>query len=250
MSWHSDSDEQIQNNWEARSAKKRDALSRSIDETLADTVTLQEPFSDEEDEIFHDNQSSFIIPPKLSLQSKSMPAVRVESTEVSTVTPKPMTDAVSVPPASQKKRRLAGRTTKVQLQAVPRTEKKLSDKNPIEAERDSIASEQVKQIDGKKSTKRQSSSVRGSASKGKVDGVVSRSLAGSDLVKQGQQDVLVKNSHITSSSVVIATLVEDPGPVVVKYITLHPQLGFTLHFSDSAELDARFNYVILMGELF
>jgi len=249
MAWHSDSDGQIQNNWEARSAKKRDELSLSIEETLADSASLQEPFSDEEDEVILDSQISIIIPPKLSLQSKSMPVVRVESAEISTATPKPMTDAVSVPPGSQKKRRLAGRTTKVQLQAVPKSEKKLSDKNPRETEKDSISSE-LEKVNGKKSSKRQTSSDRGSVAKGKVGEAVSRSLAGSGLVRQGQRDVMVINNHITPSSAVIVTLVEDPGPVVVKYITLHPQMGFTLHFSDSAELEARFNYVILMGELF
>jgi hypothetical protein len=45
-------------------------------------------------------------------------------------------------------------------------------------------------------------------------------------------------------------MVEDPGPVVVKYITLQPQTGFTLYLSAPTEAEARFNYVILMGELF
>ena len=83
-----------------------------------------------------------------------------------------------------------------------------------------------------------------------MGGVASGSLAGFGVLKQGQRDVVVTNTHISSSSVVIVTLVEDPGPVVVKFITIQPQIGFTLHFSDSAETEARFNYVILMGELF
>ena len=250
MAWHSDSDGQVPNNWEARSAKQRDELSRSIEETLADSAGLQEPFTDDEGEIVQVSQNSIIIPPKLSLQSKPMPVVRVESSDVSSVISKPTTDAVSVPPATQKKRRLAGRTTNVQLQAVPRPEKKSSDKVAIVAARDSIGSEPEKHMNGKNSAKRQSSSDRGSAAKGKVDRAVSRSLAGSGFVKHGQRNVMITNSHVSSSSVVIVTLVENPGPVVVKYISLHPHNGFTLHFSDSAEFDARFNYVILMGELF
>ena len=86
--------------------------------------------------------------------------------------------------------------------------------------------------------------------KGKLSRGASESLAGSGIIKQGQRNVMITNTHISSSSVVIVTLVEDPGPVVVKFITLHPQIGFSLHFSDSAEAEARFNYVILMGELF
>ncbi len=250
MAWHSDSDGQIQNNWAARSAKKRDELSRSIEETLVDSASLQEPFLDEEDEVLQESHNSIIIPPKLSLQSKSMPAVRVESIEVSNVPPESETGAVSVPPAPQKKRRLAGRTTKVQLQAVPRAEKKLSGKETSDSGISPQGPEPVAQLNGKKSSKRQSSSDRVSASKGKAESAVSRSLAGSGLIKQGQRDVMVMNNHITPSSVVVVTLIENPGPVVVKYITLQAQIGFTLHFSDSAEFEARFNYVILMGELF
>jgi hypothetical protein len=80
--------------------------------------------------------------------------------------------------------------------------------------------------------------------------VVQGSLAGIDVLKQGQREVAVNNAHISPSSVVIVTLVEDPGPVVVKYITLRPQTGFTVHFSAPAEAEARFNYVILMEGLF
>jgi hypothetical protein len=247
---HSDSIGQLQNNWDVRSAKKRDELSRSIEETLAESASLQEPFSDEEDEAFHDSNKSIIIPPKLSLQSKSMPVVRVEPMEVSATLPKPDTDAISVPPATQKKRRLAGRSTKVQLQAVPGSDKKSPEKDAGDLGINPVGSGPAGQLNGKKSSKRQSSSDRASVSKRKVDEVVTRSLAGFGLVKQGQRDVMVPNDHVTPSSVVIVNLVEDPGPVVVKYLTLHPQMGFTLHFSDSAEFEARFNYVILIGELF
>ena len=247
---HSDSNGQLQNNWDARSAIKRDELSRSIEETLADSASLQELFSDEEDEAIQDSNKSIIIPPKLSLQSKSMPVVRVEPTNVSAALSQPETDTVSVPPATQKKRRLAGRSTKVQLQAVSGSDKKSPEKEAIDVGINPLGSESAEQLNVKKSSKRQTSSDRASVSKRKVDGVVTRSLAGFGLIRQGQRDVMVMNDHITTSSVVIVNLVEDPGPVVVKYITLHPQMGFTLHFSDSAELEARFNYVILMGELF
>ena len=250
MAWHSNSEGQVQNDWEARSSKKRDELSRSIEETLADSTLHQEPLSDENEEVVQDSQNSMIIQPKLSLQSKPMPVVRVEATVVPSLTSKPTTDAVSVPPARQKKRRLAGRTTKVQLQAIPRPDKKSPDKIAIVAGKSSIDSEPERPMNGKKSSKSQSSPDQGMTAKGKVDRAVSRSLAGSGVIKQGQREVMIMNNHVSLSTVVIVTLVEDPGPVVVKFISLHPQVGFTLHFSDSAELDAQFNYVILMGELF
>ncbi len=250
MAWHSEPDEKVQQDWQVRSAKKREELSRSIDETLADNTLLEDPFSDEVDEAFPASKNSMIIPPKLSLQSKPMPAVRVESKDLAGVTSLTITDPVVVPQTSLKKRRLAGRTTKVHLQAVPKPEKKAGGKIAIEAEKNSSNIEPERQINETSKSKRNSSSERGSVAKGKTGRVASRSLAGSGVIKQSQRDVMVMNAHISSSSVVIVTLVEDPGPIVVKYITLHPQIGFTLHFSDSAEVEARFNYVILMGELF
>ena len=138
MAWHSDSDEHVQQDWQVRSAKKREELSLSIEETLADNVLVEDPFSDEVDEALQDSKNSMIIPPKLSLQSKPMPVVRVESKDVTSVTSRTTTDSVAVPQTAQKKRRLAGRTTKVHLQAVPKSEKKSGGKISIEAERNSF----------------------------------------------------------------------------------------------------------------
>jgi len=250
MARHSETDELVQQDWQDRSAKKREELSRSIEETLADNALIEGPFSDEGDEAFQESKNSMIIPPKLSLQSKSMPVVRIDSKDVISVTSRTAADSVLISKTSQKKRRLAGRTTKVHLQAVSKLEKKSEDKSAIEAGKNSFGSEHVEQIDEKSDSKRNSSSERGAVAKEQSGRVASGSLAGSGIIEQGQREVMVTNTHISSSSVVIVTLVEDPGPVVVKFITLHPQIGFTLHFSDSAEAEARFNYVILMGELF
>lgn len=250
MAWQSEPDEQAQEDWQVRSAKKREELSRSIEETLADDALLEDPFSEEVDEAFQNGKNSMIIPPKLSLQSKSMPAVRLVTKDETNGTSRTTTNSVAVPQTPQKKRRLAGRTTKVHLQAVPKQEKKSKGKIAIEAEKDSPGFEPEAQINGKSNTKRNTSSEIGSVAKGKTGRVAAESLAGYGFIKQGQRDVMVANTHISSSSVVIVTLVEDPGPVVVKYITLHPQVGFTLHLSDSAKAEARFNYIILMGELF
>ena len=250
MAWQSEPDEQVQQDWQVRSAKKREELSLSIEETLADDALIEDPFSDEVDEAFQDSKSSIIIPPRLSLQSKPLPVVHIESKEVTNITSQTITDSVAVPQTAQKKRRLAGRTTKVHLQAVPKSEKKSESKVSIEAEKNLISTDREEKINGKSNSKRISSSERGVIAKGKMGGVASGSLAGSGVLKQGQRDVEVTNTYISSSSVVIVTLIEDPGPVVVKFITMQPQIGFTLHFSDSAETEARFNYVILMGELF
>ena len=250
MAWQSEPDEQVEQDWQVRSAKKREELSRSIEETLADGVLLEDPFSEEVDEPFKDGKSSMIIPPKLSLQSKSMPAVRLVAKDETNGTSRTTTNSVAVPQTAQKKRRLAGRTTKVHLQAVLKPEKKSKGKIATEEEKDPPGIEPEGQVNEKTNAKRNASSETGPVAKGKTGRGAAESLAGFGFIKQGQRDVMVANTHISSSSVVIVTLVEDPGPVVVKFISLHPQVGFTLHFSDAAKAEARFNYVILMGELF
>ena len=250
MARHSEPDELVQQDWQVRSAKKREDLSRSIEETLAGNALIEDSFSDEEVEAFQYSKNSMIIPPKFSLQSKSMPAIRIESKDAISVSSQTTPDSVLVPKSSKKKHRLAGRTTRVHLQAVSKSEKQPEVKLAIEAPKNSDDCEHVEQIDRKSNSNGNSSSERSPVAKGKLSRGESGSLAGSGTIEQGHRDVMVTNTHISSSSVVIVTLVEDPGPVVVKFITLHPQIGFTLHFSDSAEAEARFNYVILMGELF
>ena len=104
MAWQSEPEEQVQQDWQVRSAKKREELSLSIEETLADDAIIEDPFSDEVDEAFQDSKSSIIIPPRLSLQSKPMPVVRIESKEVANITSQTITDTVAVPQTAQKKR--------------------------------------------------------------------------------------------------------------------------------------------------
>src|SRR6266536_10361 len=235
MAWQSEPDEQVQQDWQVRSAKKREELSLSIEETLADDTLIEDPFSDDVDEAFQDSKRSIIIPPRLSLQYKPMPVVRVEPKEVSNFTSRTMTDSVEVPQTAQKKRRLAGRTTKVHLQAVPKSEKKSGGKISIEKEKNAFSSDGEEQINGKSKSKRNISSESGALTKRKMEGTVQGSLTGSGVLKQGQRDVMVTNNHISPSSVVVVTLVGDPGPVVVKYISLQPQIGFTVHLSAQAE---------------
>lgn len=250
MALQGESGEPAQQDWHSRSAKKRAELSLSIEETLADNALIEDPFSDEGNESFQVSKSSQIIPPKLSLQSKPLPTAHVDQKEVTGVTSHTTTESVAVPQTVQKKRRLAGRTTRVHLQAVPKSEKKSGGKMSVESEKSAISSDGEEQNHVKNNSKRNSSSERGASGKRKVGGVVQESLSGSGVFGQGQREVMIANAHISSSSVVIVTMVEDPGPVVVKYITLRPQTGFTLHLSAPTEAEARFNYVILMGELF
>ena len=79
---------------------------------------------------------------------------------------------------------------------------------------------------------------------------VREKLAGAGRFFQGHAEVTVENAHVTPASVVMVTLLGDPGPVVVQYYTLLPGFGFTVHLSSPAKTDTPFNYVILLGELF
>ncbi len=86
--------------------------------------------------------------------------------------------------------------------------------------------------------------------KGEVGAAARGSLSGSGTVECGQQEIIVANKCVTMSSVVLVMLTNDPGPVVVQYITLQPQVGFTIHLTAPAAMKASFNYVVLLGELF
>jgi hypothetical protein len=69
------------------------------------------------------------------------------------------------------------------------------------------------------------------------------------MVLKGRADSTVENRLVTSASLVMITLLSDPGPVVVQYFTLLPGYGFTVHLSAPAKADTSFNYVVLLGEL-
>jgi hypothetical protein len=256
MAWPGELGEQAQQDWHSHSAKKRAELSISIEETLVDDSLTEDPFSDELDELeefVQGSKSSVIIPPRLSLQSKSIPVVRVkpeEATNVTVVDSPATTDSVEVPQTTQKKRRLAGRTTKVHLQAVPKSEMKSGGKISIETEKNVRSTDGEAQSSVKNYAKRSSRSGVVDLVEAQVRSTSRGSLAGSGIFKQGQREVMVANAHISPSSVVMITLVGDPGPVVVKYISLQPQIGFTIHLSAQAEAETPFNYVILMGEVF
>jgi hypothetical protein len=85
---------------------------------------------------------------------------------------------------------------------------------------------------------------------GELDAAARGSLSGSGAFESGQGDVTIANARITASSVVLVTLTTNPGPVVVQYISLQPQVGFTVHLTAPTATRTTFNYVVLLGELF
>src|SRR5229473_8354753 len=120
--------------WHARIARKRLDLSTSVEETLAENSFQEDEWLDELDgggEIInskHESQFDIqtgmgckknlaLIPPRLSLQSRSLPVVHADTPVQSHESSSHL--AVRTPRSEP---RLAGRSTKVRLKAIPRTE--------------------------------------------------------------------------------------------------------------------------------
>lgn len=217
-------DEQSQKQWLARIAREREHLSASVEEALQQPFVDDEQWEEEaeyvEPPVAH---RATLIPPLLSLQSKPMPIVQPRT---------PLPEELS--PSLQHRQQLAGRTTKVRLQAVPKSE---SLQNGVGK---NIPLHEVP-------TFPQLSIVRNEGEDAH-EPVVSGPLvknSGSGVFESGQGEVAVMNTCITPSSVVAVTLIGDPGPVVVQFVTLRPTIGFTVHLSSSAKNRTPFNYVIL-----
>jgi hypothetical protein len=265
MVWSQGTDKQTKQPWLARFAKERLNLSASVEEALADPSVQEDLLPDEPDsrpdttgEPISDSHSTAIIPPKLSLQSRPMPAVHLESAGPVNVAkadagPAPSTRPVETPTRSQKKQRLAGRTTKVRLQAVPKTEKKASERARSEkinldheqrpvVEHQMAVSDARLELNGVDKAIAEKQVGASTSTRGK--------LSGSSTFEPGHEEASITNPLISSSSVVIVTLIGDPGPVVIHYVTLQPEIGFTVHLSAPAVKKTLFNYVILMTELF
>ena len=266
MAWSQETDKPGKQQWLVRFAKERLNLSASVEEALADTSAQEDLLSDEPDstpdttgEPISESHSTVIIPPKLSLQSRPMPAVHIESPgpvngAKADAAPAPSTRPVETPARSQKKQRLAGRTTKVRLQAVPKTEKKASERarpekinldheqRPVVEHQTAVISDARLEFDGVDKAIAEKQVGASTSTRGK--------LSGSSTFETGQEEASITNPLISSSSVVIVTLIGDPGPVVVHYVTLQPGTGFTVHLSAPAVKKTVFNYVILMTELF
>jgi hypothetical protein len=90
----------------------------------------------------------------------------------------------------------------------------------------------------------------GVAYQGIIDAAARGALSGNGCFEDGQGEVTIANANVTERSVILITLTSNPGPVVVQYITLQPQVGFTVHLTAPTTMRASFNYIVLLGELF
>jgi len=233
MDWLSDKDEKKQQQWQSRVARERLDLSASVEEALTEVSAQEDAESDEIEDDVPFIRKTTLIPPRLSLQSKQMPAVsrsvrvRTDHLPLATVgaaIPRPM----EAPGLAQSKLR----TTKVRLQVVPKPE---AIEKPVVP---GVRSYEVSTNPSMPAADRLAGSVDPRSHE------VGTEMSGSSQFEKGQSEVMVANAHITASSVVVVVLTADPGPLVVQYVTLHPQIGFTVHLSAAARKAASFNYRI------
>ncbi|WP_069803163.1 hypothetical protein [Thermogemmatispora onikobensis] len=68
---------------------------------------------------------------------------------------------------------------------------------------------------------------------------------GKSCFTRGQGEAAVHCPTVSETSVVLVTLTGDPGPVVVQYVSLQPGRGFTVHLSAPTQRETPFHYVVL-----
>lgn len=233
MAWY---DEQL---WKRQRAQlEREALATSVEE-----MTLQNPLiTDDWDEESISLEDASLVFPRYGAVSPNLtqpiPALRPQAP--------PTTRPVAAQRATEQGQRLAGRSTRVRLQAVrpgPAPEMSTGHGPAVD-----LSGQPGNGTSGAKSTSYAGGSPAQSNPE-QAGGSANarpwpRLLGGRGMLKQGQVSVTVPNAAITERCVVTVMLAGNPGPVVVHYVSLHPRMGFTVHLSSQATADAPFNYVI------
>lgn len=316
MALPEDLDEQMRRRWLSRLAQERLDLSASVEATLGET-SLQEgqiPDAIEAAPGSVQSQKKVIIPPRLSLQSRSLSAVNPNSRALTLGVKGSLTDAdawnadssvavgepVTDVQSTNLLTRLAHRiTSSLSALLINNQDESTVVEAPVEDLPSSVTDEPpngprvyesslalpvvhvpaetpvIRALPAPRSTEMESpgqgklrvpkrptkvrleavTAQRVAESKGAVVQMEGQSgiamgtmLSGSGMFESGQSEVAVANTEAKSSSVVVVMLAGDPGPVVVQYITLRPQDGFTVHLSAPAMAKTPFNYMLLAGE--
>lgn len=207
----------------------REALAASLEEMAARGELSGEDwetaFADDEPE-----EERVIIPPRLRLQSRQWPVVRVDTAhqDAQKQLPRVSNTVVGMPEPQTTQSRRLGRSTRVRLQAVraDQAQGPITERVP--------ALEACAGVDEQKP-------VQGPAER--QDATALQPLHGSGVIKQGQEEVTVSCAQVSLRSVVMVMLTGNPGPVVVQYVTLYPHVGFTFHLSAPAVASTPFNYL-------
>ena len=223
-----------------RADLEREALGASVEELttqgkVSDDDWVEEEGWEEEDKRF--TSGTALIPPRLRLQSRPLPIVRIDVTKRGPAREEREPEIVQ--PSTGIVRRL-GRSTKVRLQAVrigqesePITERVATVETTLPESRSLLGGEGLGKV-------RQREEVAPALSKSPPTSVV----CGSGMIEAGQEDATIHNARISAQSVVSIMLAGNPGPVVVHYISLQPRAGFTLHMSAPVAAKTPFNYAI------
>jgi hypothetical protein len=119
-----------------------------------------------------------------------------------------------------------------------------------QAEEDISSAYQPELVERSGTTSAHLPTVIGRQIKGEAKSALHGAFFGSGVIESGQCDMIVANKHVIESSIVLVMLTNSPGPVVVQYISLQAQVGFTVHLTAPATMNASFNYVVLSGELY
>lgn len=84
MALHEQHEKQTQQQWNARLARERLDLSASVEATLADTSSQEDPWSDGDEytSSVHTSRQVTLIPPRFSLQSRMLPALQTSTQNV------------------------------------------------------------------------------------------------------------------------------------------------------------------------
>jgi hypothetical protein len=241
-------DNQVSEQWHSLAARKRLDLSASVEEAMRDVSLQDEPEEGDENDslLMHSSQGVGLIPPRLSLQTKPLSALRSDMTAEAPrslpvelhanrvrMVPPPFVRSTETAHTPQKYH-MNRRTTKVRLQVVP---------PPVEALNSEASSAPVYETITNPDLPIVEQPEQSAASP--VIPETRAGLSGVGTFEQGQCDLAVANTHVTASSVVVVVLTGDPGPVVVHYFSLQPGVGFTVHLSAPAKNATPFNYTLL-----
>ncbi len=237
--------------WNKRLKRGRESLAASVENIVEqqheDLELVAEEIEEERDDEANARYVS-LVPPQLHLQSHVWPTVHVSQQvqaihESSPTVRKPF----SPPQETGHSRRLAGRSTRVHLQAV-HTE-------PLQRS----TTEQVHAVDiCARTAETEPHRFPGveedqlvAHQKQTVPAVTDLTPIhyGCGVFNQGEEQLTILHKQITGQSVVNIMLAGNPGPVVVQYITLHPEVGFTVHMSAPTSASAPFNYIVWSGSV-
>ena len=216
------------------------------------------PTRNEQDEVLPQERHLATLPPTYAvapIENMPMPTV---------IDAIPATPSQPASPAVKSKQRLAGHTAKVQLQtaeivkATPypkesdiyswnretkeplrepltvnvRLREKVQEVPPVNKPTEASSDNEIQ-------VQREAHAVRSANAD-------CMSFFGTGTFESGQGELMVRNTHTVATSVVHVTLTSNPGPTLVQYISLHPEVGFTLHLTAPAAAKTTFNYVMFM----